>query len=279
MFKKLLILISLFGFTTQANAEKIKIITSISPLASVFAMIAGDKATITSMCSANQCPHHYFVKPNQLWHLNTANLVVYIDDDFEIFMNKPLENYKGKVLKFSDNPDLITKVNNQTNWHVWLSTKNLKVIMRSTFKKLSEMDNKNTEFYHRNYQASYNSIEQLEDQMQKRLAKLPKPILLDSSLDYFFSNFKAEDQISKFYSSSKKMTPDRLSEIKDEVIKTSSKCVFVSSHQNIERFQEMFGHQTKVIGLDTESWSFEGSYQKMLKLKMQNMIDLVASCV
>jgi zinc transport system substrate-binding protein len=277
MLKKLLVLlISVIGaFSTQAS--QIKVITSISPLASIVAMIGKDKVAVSSICDSNKCPHHYFMRPNQAWHFRTADLIFYIDDHFEIFMKKPIKESHAKIIQMSLNSDLKILVEN--NWHVWLNFDNIKAMMSLVLYNLIEVDPFNKEFYEKNYNASVEVIEMLQNQLNTRLANLHNPILLDSSLEYFFSNVKNNNEMVKLYTSANKMNPDKLEIIKDAVSKNSAKCIFISSHQNNKKFQEMFGSSLRVIGLETESWTYNGSYQKMLKQKLQNMIDSVANCV
>jgi zinc transport system substrate-binding protein len=279
MLKTLFLIITLLIFTNTTFAAKPKIVTSISPIASVFAIVASDKATISSICCTNRCPHTYAVKPNQLWHLRNTNLVVYIDDSFETFILKAIGVTEGKVLKLSDDSSLITKINGHTQWHLWLNTANLKIIIRHAFKKLSKLDPSNTDFYNTNYNKGYNMIDKLEKEMQRRLSGLPKPILLDDSLAQFFINFKSPDQISIFYDACDKMSPDKLSEIKNEINKTAAKCVFTGKHSQTQKIQELLGKHVKVVELDTEPWNYEGSYEKMLEQKMQHMLKLVANCL
>ena len=72
MFKKLLALLIICTYCGLSYAKKVNIITSISPLAAITAMIGQDKVEITTLANQSQCPHHYFLKPEQFLQLKKA---------------------------------------------------------------------------------------------------------------------------------------------------------------------------------------------------------------
>jgi zinc transport system substrate-binding protein len=99
-FKIILILFALF-LPLASNAE-LQIVTSITPLASLVAMIAGDKAEVSTMASDQGCPHHHALKPSDISRLSNTDLFIYIDDDFDAFATKLLPKFHGRALRISD---------------------------------------------------------------------------------------------------------------------------------------------------------------------------------
>ena len=59
----LILIITLFN--TQVIARP-KIVTSITPLASIAAMLLDDLAEITVIAASNSCPHHFHPIPSSL---------------------------------------------------------------------------------------------------------------------------------------------------------------------------------------------------------------------
>lgn len=289
MFKtQKLILLGLFFFGAMflisagskgSQAKKIKIVTSIAPIASVFATIAGDSASVSSICINNQCPAHYLAKPSQLKQIVTADLVVYIDDAFESFMHKPLQETKASILKLSNNPALVTKYNNQTNWHLWLSVDNLKVMMDQALLVLSTLEPENSKMYERNYKAAYQSLESLQEKMRANLSKLEKPILLDDSLEYFFANFKSNDEVFRLYNRARATSFAKLEQLKEHIRKTGAKCAFASTHQDLARLKHFFQGDLRVVVLESESWQDPAPYEGLMQIKLQIMTDLVLRCL
>lgn len=276
MFKKILILLSI-TFVLEAYAAPLEIITSISPLASLTAMIAKDKANIVSMCKSNQCPHHYFIKPNQLMHLKKADLIIYIDESFEIFIQNALKASKAKELKLSANPILVSKVNGRTNWHLWLNKENIKAILDYITVTLVQMDPQNKDFYKQNHQQALLKVSDLERKMYSQLKDLPRPVLLDDSLSYFFTNFKTNEQLANF--GNEKITPQIVKKIRKEAKNSNSKCIFISSHQEKEKLERLFGSKITIVSINTEAFSDKGNLSELLEIEIQKTIDLVTDCI
>ena len=267
------------AFANASQAKQIKIVTSISPIASVFATIAGDSASVSSICINNQCPAHYLAKPSQLKQIVTADLLVYIDDAFEVFMQKPLQETKALILKLSNNPSLVTKYNNQTNWHLWLGIDNLKAMMDQALLVLSKLEPENSKIYERNYKEAYQSLESLQVKMRANLSKLEKPILLDDSLEYFFANFKSNDEVFRLYNRARATSFAKLEQLKEHASKTRAKCAFASTHQDLARLRDFFQGDLRVIALESESWQDPAPYEGLMQIKLQIMMDLVLSCL
>jgi zinc transport system substrate-binding protein len=267
-------------FPVKADgAKKIRIVTSVTPIASIFAAIAGDKAKVSSICVSGQCPAHYLVRPSQLRQIAGADLVVYIDDAFEGFMPRSLQGAGMQILKLSSNPTLRIISNNQINWHLWLSIDNLKAIMTQALLVLSKLEPQSSSVFEDNYKTTYQALEVLQNKMQTNLSKIAKPILLDDSLEYFFTNFKDNDQVFKLYDGSNGYSFAKLEQAKDHIAKTSAKCVFAGAHQDIGRIEDFFEHKVKVIALESESWQEQELYDKLMQIKLQQMMDLVFQCL
>ena len=275
MLKTILILISLVSFNYHSYALQIQISTSMAPLAGLASMIARDKVKIVSICSTNQCPHHYSIKPNQFFHLKKSHLVIYMDDGFEVFMENVLKDNKAKVLKLSSSPELIITANGRGNWHLWLSSKNIAVILKAIATDLSIIDPVNKCFYNKNLQESLAKLDTLKEEMSQQLGNMPKPILLDDSLSYFFNNFKTDAQIKNF--GNEKISLKIVKAIQNKAEKSSAKCVFVSSHQDAEKFQNLLGKKVKVVTIDTESWPEQEKLEHTLELKIRKTIELVTN--
>jgi len=276
MFKKILILFALISFNYVYSAEKMAIVTSVSPLAVLTKMIAGDKAEVVSMCSNNQCPHHYFITPGQYSHIKNANLIIYIDDNFEIFMQNVLKENKASVLKLSENDKLLTKAGNKENWHLWLSTKNIGEILNSIKIKLSEIDPVNKVFYGQNCETWLKKLEMMRLSISERLKPLPKLILLDNSLNYFFSSFDHPVETIEF---GDQLAPRSVSEAIESIKKfPTSSHVIISSHQNQEKFQNLLGSERKVITINTESWNEKGDIETLMEGEFEKVIKSLEQC-
>lgn len=273
MYKAVVTLILLFN--VNGAMAHFRISASNTPIASIVSLIVKDKAQVTSICNVNNgCAHHYSIKPNQVSEVQNADIVVYIDDSFETFVPKLLSNDKKQiVLKLSD----IELVSKKDNWHVWLLTQNIRRIAGFVLLNLVKFDSANTDFYSQNYQDVLKMVDNLEQKLAG-LKSLKDPVILDSSLEYFFINFSTE--ITKFYNSTEHMMkPQDLQNLEEFVKIRHPKCIFISSKQDAGKLSEYLKNQTRIISLESESWETRAPYDRVLEQKMINMISLVASCL
>lgn len=259
------ILLILLFLTPNLSYAKINIITSITPIASLVAMVAGDKADITVIAKTQACPHHYALKPSDLKGAENADLFVYIDDDFDVFAKLLLAKSRAKVLKISKIEGLKLVPH---NWHLWLLPENAELILRSAEKLLSELSPENREFFKGNLKRSLAKMQRLEKQRQNVMASKTKFILLTDSAEYFFMNTKA--LVQKLYQRSDYSSIKMLSRLKEA---DSAAIYIISPNQDLGKFRHLLGEHTKIIALATENWEestnledvYYAQYEKMLR--------------
>ncbi|XVN42734.1 MAG: zinc ABC transporter substrate-binding protein [Candidatus Rickettsia vulgarisii] len=130
MIKKFFVtIILLFNCQTFANS-KIKIVTSITPLAGIVSMLVKDQAEVVAIASNNDCPHHYNLKPSDLQKVQDADIVLYINEEFDGFVSKLMSQNNKNIVRVSDFPRLnLIKDNHYNNWHIWLDLYNVQIIL------------------------------------------------------------------------------------------------------------------------------------------------------
>ena len=72
-------------------AEKINVVASIKPLQLVMHELLGDQADVKVLLPAGASPHHYSLKPSEIRSLNQADLIVWVGEDLEQFLAKPIK--------------------------------------------------------------------------------------------------------------------------------------------------------------------------------------------
>jgi len=79
--------------------EKLKILSTIKPVHSLVAAIAGGFGESELIIPGHASPHHYSLKPSDLRRLNAADLIFRIDSKLESFLQKSLRSIsKEKVI-------------------------------------------------------------------------------------------------------------------------------------------------------------------------------------
>ena len=99
--KKLPIILSILSFLTifiPANAE-IKVVTSIKPIHSLASYLMDGVAKPDLIVDGYASPHGFALKPSHAKMLQSADLIFWVGEDLENFLEKPLNSIAKKAEK------------------------------------------------------------------------------------------------------------------------------------------------------------------------------------
>lgn len=100
MFKKALLSVSLFGMTAFSYAD---VLTTVKPLGFISRAITDGVTETKVLLPISASPHDYSLKPSDLELLKSAQLVVWIGEEMETFLEKSVEKLpKERVLTLED---------------------------------------------------------------------------------------------------------------------------------------------------------------------------------
>ena len=109
-FGLILSTISLLSFISYANAET-KVIASIKPLHSLVSYVMDGVGTPDILVDGSSSPHTFQLKPSHATMLQEADIVFWIGEDLESFLETPLEsiaaNSRHITLMESDEIELL----------------------------------------------------------------------------------------------------------------------------------------------------------------------------
>lgn len=165
---------------TAAEAKKLKVITSLTDLASLTQEVGGDKVEVEALARGYQDPHFVEPKPSFLLKLRNADLLISVGLELEIGWLPPLitQSGNGKIQpggqgyldasQFAEILEIpqgmVTRAEGDVhplgNPHYWLDPDNGRRIAKGIAAKLSEMDPENAAFF-----------QQREKDFEKRLAE------------------------------------------------------------------------------------------------------------
>lgn len=159
------VLLGMLSQELYAEQKKMKILVSIEPIALIVRDLVGEQADVQTLVTGAASPHHYSLAPSQLQQFNTADLIIWIDPNFEFFMAKMMTQLspdKTTVMQLStldditwtqkhnDDEDSENQIHkNQTHknqghdheggydYHLWLNPANAKVIAKNIQQALS----------------------------------------------------------------------------------------------------------------------------------------------
>src|SRR3989441_3869251 len=85
------------GFSPQAEAKKLNIVTSTTDMAALAQEVGGDKISVESIAKGYQDPHFVEAKPSFLLKLRQADLLIVVGLQLEIGWLPPLINQCGNA--------------------------------------------------------------------------------------------------------------------------------------------------------------------------------------
>ena len=195
---KLLLLCAVFASST-AMASEPKVVVSIKPLELIASAITDGITSPELLLQPGTSPHDYSMKPSDIQKLASANIVFWIGDNLEGFLEAPLKRYAAdaksielmhapnmKIQRFisaradddHDDHDRGAHATHEGGYghhhhgiydpHVWLSPDNAIAMAAAMTKTLSKVDMENADVYKANY-AHFTAMVKKADAVNKNL--------------------------------------------------------------------------------------------------------------
>ncbi|NQT20239.1 MAG: metal ABC transporter substrate-binding protein [Planctomycetes bacterium] len=164
----------------DAWAEKLNIVTTTSDLASIARAVAGDKATVRSICDGKRDPHFLQAKPSYIVMARDADLWIRVGMDLEIGWEQPVldgarnggirEGSPGhldasqKILRLEVPARKVTRamggVHPMGNPHYWLDPLNARIIAGTIADRLAELSPAGARAFRKNCRAFERALDE-----------------------------------------------------------------------------------------------------------------------
>ncbi len=268
------LLILLFNFAALASKGPIKIVTTITPLAAIISMLVKDEAEIESIANNNGCPHHYNLKPSDLKKVQNADIIFYIDKEFDGFVGKLINGYSKNAMQISSFPGLnIIRNNSYNNWHIWLDLENVIVLLEHLSKILIEQFPNIKIAIEKNLEEAKKQIAELAKIKQQKLSQLSDVILLTDSCDYFFDD--KQYRVTKLYNSHQKSLK-YINNLEQLLTTSSNKCLILSMEQNPLIYKNL---NAIIVIVDSENWQVDKINNNLFIAQYLKMINQITKCL
>ena len=222
--------LSLFSFISFAEAEP-KVVTSIKPLHSLVSYVMNGVGRPDLLVDGSSSPHTFQLKPSHATMLQEADIVFWIGEDLESFLETPLDsiaaNAKRVTLMESDKIDLLKfreknvfdeheghddhddhdehddhddhdehdehdEHHGEFDIHFWLDPEIAKTIVNITANELSEIDPVNKSTYESNAQDAINDLDRLIDNTSAKINSDASYVVFHDAYQYFEQRFGIE---------------------------------------------------------------------------------------
>jgi zinc transport system substrate-binding protein len=260
---------------TSYSYGKPRIVVSTTPVASIVSMLTGHEADVVTIDTAASCPHHYHARPSDKKKIQDADMVIYIDNDFDNYMPKMLENYLGIKFRSGDIAEIKAAGPDEiVNWHFWLDLDKVYIFQIALAKKINTSFPKLAPAISKNLLESQRKIAELAELKKATMNDLQDIILLTDSLEHFFNNEKIK--VTKLYQK-ENTSLKYLNNLTDLINKGVHTCLVIDQSQNSEFYKKF--NQT-VIVLDGENWSIDDKTIKdnLFFIKYLELIHKLQGC-
>ncbi len=302
----------IWTISTNAYAEKLKILVSINPIYSLTKNITGDLDTVDLLVPPNASPHNYQLRPSDINKLREADLIIIIDDSFEVFLSKYLSRntLKSKVIRLGKTKNLITlparniKVLNleehhhdhdhshdhhhglNLDMHIWTDIINAQVIVKRISSELAKLDRKNSSEYYENANKTNKRLSALNKEMQNILNKTAnkKPfIVFHDAYQYLEKKYNLKNA-GAVSGNNFIYGPKTMKKLKNNIEKYKIKCIFAEPQFSDTLLRKVAKNTgTNINYLDIEGGTFgfnlkpEEVYFFMMRKNAENIRDCVSS--
>lgn len=234
-----------------------KVVASIQPIHSLVTGVMEGVAEPRLLVPAGASPHGYQMRPSDAAALQDADLVVWVGEGMETFLDKPIASLadSGKALELMEAPGLTLLESREGGaWdshddgeeaeeadahdhehghdegdpHIWLSPANAKAIVAAVATALSEADAANAATYAGNAEKLAARLDQLQGDLSAQLQPVRgKPfIVFHDSFQYFEKAFGLDGVGSITVSPDRPPSARRLAELRQRITEHGAACVF-----------------------------------------------------
>ena len=223
LLKKIGLFLSTFyilPFVSFANAEP-KVVTSIKPLHSLVSYVMEGVGTPDIIIDGSSSPHTFQLKHSHASMLQEADIIFWIGEDLEVFLETPLDsiakNVKRVTLMDSNEIDLLKfreknvfddheghddhdehgdehdgHAHGEFDIHFWLDPEIAKTIVTIVARELSEIDVANKSTYEANAKKAINDLDTLITETRSKINSDATYIVFHDAYQYFEKRFGIE---------------------------------------------------------------------------------------
>ena len=252
--------LSFLTFFTSANAD-IKVVASIKPIHSLASHLMHGVAKPDLIVDGYASPHGFALKPSHAKMLQNADIVFWVGEDIENFLEKPLDSIAKKAEKielleikglnklkfrerniFDDHDDHghddhghkkkddhdghEGHHHGEHDPHIWLDPINAKVILNEMVEHLIENDAKNASTYKSNLEKALKDIDKLTIEVMTDLNQSTSSIVFHDAYQYFEKRFNV-NVLGAFTVNTDVMPgAEQLAEIREVIEHDKVACIF-----------------------------------------------------
>ena len=249
---------SLLSLFSNAQAE-IKVVASIKPIHSLVSYVMDGVGTPSVLVDGSSSPHTFQLKPSHAKMLQDADIVFWIGEDLESFLETPLSSIATNAAKITlmelDDIELLKfrekhifdkhddheehaeeqaeheehhdeHNHGEFDIHFWLDPEIAKVMVKSITRELSDIDVANKSIYKANALKAIGELDELIEATKLKINKDASYVVFHDAYQYFEQRFGIE--VLGALSVNPEILPGakQLTEIREVIEHENVKCIF-----------------------------------------------------
>ena len=267
----------LTSFSAMAD---IKAVATIKPIHSLLASVMEGAGTPSLIVEGSNSPHNFTLKPSHATMLEEANIIFWVGEDLELFLEKPLESLAKDAKKISllelpsiqklkfresnvhdehhghedeheeDDKKHDEHMHGEFDAHVWLDPMNAHAIVLEMAHELSKIDSTNKDIYELNAQKLTSSLDALMERANQIIPEKPSFIVFHDAYQYFENRFGIRSEGALTLNPEVLPGAKQIAEIQELIEHENVKCIFSEPQYNpkiIEVLAEDMNVSTGII--------------------------------
>ena len=275
----------IFMGALSAKAD-IKVVTTIKPLHSLISNVMDGVGEPSLIIEGSTSPHSFVLKPSHAKLIEQADIIFWIGEDIETFMEKPLESIaknakKVSFMELSSIEKLKFREENifehedhddhghdekkdhddhgdgheghhhgEFDAHIWLDPANAKEMLHEIAHELADLDPANADKYESNADNTIKSIDDMISSVGSSINKNAKFIVFHDAYQYFEKRFGVATAGALTLNTDVLPGAKQISEIQEVIAERDIKCIFSEPQFNpkiIETIAQDTGIKTGVL--------------------------------
>ena len=278
----ILSILSLFTIFSPAKAD-IKVVASIKPIHSLVSYVMDGVGKPSIIVDGSNSPHNFNLKPSNAKDIENADIIFWVGEDIESFLEKPLKSIskKAKVIEMMDikginklkfrernifeeheghddhghgkkeKHDDHGHAHGEYDPHIWLDPHNAEIMIEEIAKQLSAMDPQNAATYKKNSNNAIEDIEKLIKDTKKEMKKGISYIVFHDAYQYFEKEFNVSALGALTLNTDVAPGAKQISEIREIIEHDNVKCLFSEPQFNPDIIKSIAkGTKVKIGVLD-----------------------------
>ena len=294
------------GTVLAPGAQSADVVVSIKPVHALVAGVMGETGKPRLMVTGAASPHTYQMRPSEAQALGSADLVVWVGEGMETFLDRPIENlgssaevltlYEAAGMELLPNreggiwndedPEVRVDEHDdhdhrELDLHIWLDPGNARRIVGAVADALIRIDPDRAGTYRGNAEAMRMRIDALESSLGVQLAPVRQNafIVFHDGYRYFEHAFGLNSKGTIAVDPARPPSAKRLSELRGALLEHDIRCVFAEPQFEPDLVQTVIeGSAVRTAALDPLGENVEPGPDAWFKM-MRGLGDAVTDCL